>query len=192
MVAIPVQQRRRREISERRAGTMTRNKSKVHLRAKLTQCAKRLTPSRATSEGSKGGHIPAEALSPSEHQYAAETTFLRRRLPDPADRPHLGTHTSTQGLEQAPKGTLRLKLKHPLHGHADLQSRWYPTEPWGRGKHRNVKALRLSVAMGKATLAHAPGQGAVAVGRKTLEGKAQDLPWDTGAGGGGREGENCL
>lgn len=157
-----------------------------------TQCAKRLTPSRATSEGSKGGHIPAEALSPSEHQYAAETTFLRRRLPDPADRPHLGAHTSTQGLEQAPKGTLRLKLKHPLHGHADLQSRWYPTGPRGRGNHRNVKALGLSVAMGKATLAHAPGQGAVAVGRKALEGKAQGLPWDTGAGGGGREGENCL
>jgi hypothetical protein len=46
--------------------------------------------------------------------------------------------------------------------------------------------------MGKAALAHAPGEGAVAVSGKTLKGQAQGLPWGASAGGGRRQGEDRL
>ena len=168
MVSIPVQQRRRGKIGEGRAGPMARIKREVDHCPQLTQRPKGLASPSAPGLGAKGGDIPTKALGPGEHKHAAEPTFLRRRLPNPAKRAHLGLHASAQGFEEAPKGTLRLKLQYAPHRHADLRGRQGLSRPRGRGKQSDMQALGLPRTMGKAALTHPPGEGAVAVGRKAF------------------------
>lgn len=168
MVAIPVQQRRSGKIGEGRAGPMARNKSEVDHCPQLTQRSKGLASPGAPGQGAKGGDIPAKALGPGEHEHAAEPAFLRRRLPHPAKRPHLGPHASTEGFEQAPERTLWLKLQYALHRHADFQGRQGLPRPRRPGEQGDVQALGLPPAMGEASLAHAPGEGTEAVSGKTF------------------------